>query len=318
MRELNLLFFDIIRVMKKVLWGLILGLSLVFWLKPGVEAEVLPEPEVSSQSAEASMAATASGIVEKVVEKKSDITENRGEVKSKLEKVLEENPVGELRWNNFLRYAIFQAVKNGVPVNTIVLVLLFPLVAALVAAARHLIGVRGLGIFTPSLLAIGFLATGIGVGVVLFAIILLVATLARIFLKRLKLQYLPRMALLLWFVSLGVFGALWGASYANYNGLVTVGIFPILILMLLAESFIDIQAGRSWREAWSLMVTTFVLAITISFIIRLDIIQRMVLLHSEIVFFGVAMFDYFMAKYVGLRLLEYIKFRPIIKGEDEE
>jgi len=306
------------KLMKRLILGLlIIGFS--WWgFSGGVKAEVLPEPELASQSAEASRSASSSGIVEKVVKKKSDITENRGAVKNKLEKVLEENPIGELRWNNFLRYAIFQAVKNGVPVNTIVLVLLFPLVAAAVAAARHLIGVRGLGIFTPSLLAIGFLATGIGVGVILFAIILLVATLARIFLRRLKLQYLPRMALLLWFVSLGVFGALLGASYINYSGLITVGIFPILILMLLAESFIDIQAGRSWREAWSLMITTFVLAIAISFVIGLDLVQRMVLLHSELVFFGVAVFDYFMAKYVGLRLLEYIKFRPIIKGEEEE
>ena len=299
------------------LWLMAYCLSVVVFA-PRVRAVVLPEPDIASQSAEATKSATPSGIVEKVVEKKSDITETKGEVKSKLEKVLEENPVGELNWHNFLRYAIFQAVKQGVPVNTIVLVLLFPLVAAIVAASRHLIGLRGLGIFTPSLLAIGFLATGIGVGVALFAIILLVATLARIFLRKLKLQYLPRMALLLWFVSLGVFVALLGASYINYSGLITVGIFPILILMLLAESFIDIQVGRSWREAWSLMIATFVLAITISFIIGLDLVQRMVLLHSEIVFFGVAVFDYFVAKYVGLRLLEYIKFKPIIKGEEEE
>ncbi len=299
------------------LWLMAYCLSVVVFASR-VRAVVLPEPDIASQSAEATKSATPSGIVEKVVEKKSDITEAKGEVKSKLEKVLEENPVGELRWNNFLRYAIFQAVKRGVPVNTIVLVLLFPLVAAIVAASRHLIGLRGLGIFTPSLLAIGFLATGIGVGVVLFAIILLVATLARVFLRKLKLQYLPRMALLLWFVSLGVFVALLGASYINYSGLITVGIFPILILMLLAESFIDIQVGRSWREAWSLMIATFVLAITISFIIGLDFVQRMVLLHSEVVFFGVAVFDYFVAKYVGLRLLEYIKFKPIIKGEEEE
>ena len=302
--------------MKKIFLFFILSLALIV---PGLVVAQVPEPGVISEELESTGSATTSGIVEKVVEKKSDLTEPTGEVKSKLEKVLEDNPAEELKWNNFLRYTIFQAVKNGVPVNTIVLVLLFPVVVAMVAASRHLIGLRGLGILTPALLSVAFLATGMLTGVVLFLVILLVATLARMFLRSLKIQYLPRMALLLWFVSLGVFGALYGATYLNFTGLVTVGIFPILILMLLAETFIDVQVGKSIREAASLITTTFVLAIVTSFIIGLDVVQRAVLIYPEVIFFGVAVFDVYMGKYVGLRFLEYLKFRSLTdSGEDEE
>jgi len=298
----------------------VLGLILVLFVGSRVAAQGLEiQPEATSE-AEATQTATPSGIVERVVEKKSDLTESSGQAKSKLEAVLEENPVESLTWSNPMRYAIFQAVKNGVPVNTLVLVLLFPLVAALVVASRHLIGLRGLGIFTPSLLSIGLLASGIGVGVVLFATILAVATFGRFILKRLKLQYLPRVALLLWFVSLGVFGAMVLSGYFGYAGLVTVGIFPILILILLAESFLDVQVGRSFREAASLVTDTLILAIITSFIIGLFEVQKAVLLYPELVFFGVGIFDYFMAKYVGLRLVEYLKFRSIFSSssDDEE
>ncbi len=282
-------------------------------LVTSVRAEML----TASESAEFG-ATVSAGIVEKTVEPKQDLTQPTVEVKSKLEQVLLDNPVGKLNWKNFLRYGVTRAVKNGVPVNTVVLILLFPLVVAMVAAARHLIGVRGAGILTPALLSVAFLATGIWAGVVLFAIILLVTVLARNVLKGLKLQYLPRVSLLLWVVSASVFVTLFGASLFNINQLVTVGIFPILILMLLSETFVDIQQGRSGSEARALIAQTFFLAMISSLLLGSDIVQRAVLLYPEIIFFGVAIFDVFMGRYTGLRLSEYLMYRGIVKEDEEE
>lgn len=147
---------------------------------------------------------------------KTDITQSTLEVKGKLEKVLDDNPAGPLSWKNFFRHAAGSAVEHGVPVNTVVLILLFPLVVAIVAASRHLVGMRGVGILTPALLSVALLATGVWSGVLLFLVILLVTTSARILLKRLKMQYLPRLALLLWTVSGAVFLALWERQCCHY------------------------------------------------------------------------------------------------------
>lgn len=301
--------------MRKILFVI---LGLVLMVKP-VRAELVP-PDLGLQvgATTSSEIATPSGIVEKKIEEKTDLTQPTGETKSKLEKVLEENPVGSLSWKNFLRFTITRAVKNGVPVNTVVLVLLFPLVVAIVAAARHLIGVRGAGILTPALLSVAFLATGVWAGVGLFAIILFVTMFGRTILGGLKLQYLPRVSLLLWLVSAFVFMTLFMASIWNFSQLVTVGIFPILILMLLAETFIDLQAGRSGGEARALIFQTFVLAMISSLILGNEMVQRAVLLWPEIIFFGVALFDLFMGRYTGLRLSEYLMYRGIAKEDEEE
>ena len=298
------LYFDIIRVMvKKILVLLVVFLSV---LVGPVHAQVVPpDATMSSEIIESPMP-------------KVDITQPTVEVKSKLEKVLDENPTGPLTWHNFLRHAVASAVAKDVPVNTVVLILLFPLVVAIVAAARHLIGMRGVGILTPALLSVAFLATGVWSGVILFLVILSVATVARIILKHLKLQYLPRLALLLWIVSGSVFLALWGASIFNVAGVVSVGIFPILILMLLAETFIDIQQGRSGKEARDLILETFLLAILISLLLGWESVQRVVLLYPEIVYFGVGIFDVFMGRYTGLRLSEYLMYRGIVKEDEEE
>jgi len=262
--------------------------------------------------------ATPPGIVERRVEEKTDLTQPTSETKNKLERMLEDNPVGELTWFNFLRYTVTRAVKNGVPVNTVVLILLFPLVVAIVTAARHLVGVRGAGILTPALLSVAFLATGIWAGVALFVVILVLTIVGKTVLGGLKLQYLPRVSLLLWVVSAGVFLTLFGASIWNISQLITVGIFPILILMLLAETFIDLQAGRSSSEARALIFQTFVLAMISSLILASEIVQRTVLLWPEIIFFGVAVFDIFMGRYTGLRLSEYLMYRGIAREDEEE
>jgi len=295
-----------------------LALALFFFVASPAEAQVAASPSPAIEATGSAESTTAASLVTRSPEPKQDLTQPTQEVKSKLESVLEDNPVGPLSWNNFLRYAVLSAVQNGLPVNTAVLILLFPLIVAIVAAARHLIGVRGVGILTPALLSVAFLATGVWAGVLLFIIILLVATLARMAIKRLKLQYLPRLALLLWFVSFGVFGTLLVASLIEFNAIVTVGIFPILILMLLAETFIDIQVGRSSNEARDIILQTFILAMVSSLILGWEVVQRAVLIYPELIFFGVAVFDIFVGRYTGLRLAEYMMFRAVTKDDEEE
>jgi len=280
-----------------------------------VPSAILASSAVSSASAES----TASAQIEQPTPApKVDLTQPNVGEKSQLEVLLDENPVNKLEWHNFLQYVIRRSVDREVPLNTIVLVMLFPLAVTMVAASRHLLGVRGAGILTPALLSIAFLATGIWAGVALFLIILTVTMISRSLLKSFRLQYLPRVALLLWFVSAGVFGTLVLAGEMGIASLITVGIFPILILMLLAETFIDLQSGRSAGDARTLIIQTFILAILTSLILRWSVVQRAILLWPEAIFFGLAAVDVFMGKYTGLRFSEYLMYRNVVKEDEEE
>ena len=245
------------------------------------------------------------------VEQRSDLTETKGEVVGQLEQLLRENPVGPLRWNNGLAHVIRRAVDRGVAATTLVLILAFPMVAAVIAASRHLIGLRGFGIFIPAVLAVAFVASGMGPGILLFGVILLTATVGRMALKRLRLQYLPRMALLLWLVSLGVLGVMTTAAEIGLGNVAAVGIFPVLILILLAENFSEVQATKSMRTAINLTVETMVLALIAAGGVGLPPVQRWVLLNPELAVVTVAVFDVFVGKYVGLRWSEYARFKGL-------
>lgn len=209
-------------------------------------------------------------------------------------------------FTNPLKYAIRAAVEAGVPVETIVLLLLLPLVAAVIAAARHIVGLRGFGIFLPAALSVVFVATGPVVGLGLFLVIVAVATAARLALRRLKikLQYLPRMALILWAVVLGVLGVLFVVP--------TVSIFPVLILVLLAEDFTRAQIGKSIRTAISLTTETLILALVSFGFLTFISLQKYALLNPEQLILGIAALDFLLGKYVGLRFLEFWRFRKLI------
>lgn len=217
----------------------------------------------------------------------------------------------ELSWTNPLQYLISRAVERGVPATNLVLILAFPIAATIIAASRHVLGLRGFGIFIPAALAVAFVASGMGPGLILLAVILGVTTVGRMILRWLKLQYLPRTALLLWLVSLGVLGAIAAAAEAEVGEVAAVGIFPVLILILLAESFSEVQATKSMRTAVNLTLETIVLALMAAGVLSLDIVQAWVLAHPELAVLTVAMADVFMGKYAGLRLTEYWRFKSL-------
>lgn len=291
-------------------------LFLVVSLPVAAQVRVSPSPKVTEATRAAE--ATPSAVEEiknkpEVVEKKEDLTEATPEVKGKLERYLQEQPMGPLTITNFLQYSIRRMVQKGVAANTIVLILLFPLVAAIIAGSRHVVGIRGFGIFLPAVLSVVFVATGIIQGLILFLTIILVATGSRMFLRKLKLEYLPRMALLLWLVAMAVLLLMFISPFLNLGAISNLSIFPVLILILLAENFISIQIGMSQKQAVGMTVQTLIMALICSLMLQLDFLQKFVLIRPEIYVLGVVLLDIFMGKYTGLRWLEYKKFKEILK-----
>jgi hypothetical protein len=245
-----------------------------------------------------------------------DLTQKTESTIGPLEKLLKEQKLGPVWPLNPIKYAIRGAVEAQVPANTIVLLLLLPVVAAVIAATRHLVGLRGFGIFLPAALSVVFVATGPVLGIILFLLIVVNSTIFRVLLRKLKirLQYLPRMALMLWLVALGVLGVLFAAPLIRRPELANVSIFPVLILALLAEDFTRVQLGKSVRTAISITTETLILALVSYIFLTSTALQKFALLNPEILFVTVAIFDFVVGRYVGLRFLEFWRFRKLING----
>lgn len=212
--------------------------------------------------------------------------------------------------------AIVSTIASGVPENTIVLLLLLPIVATVIAATRQIIGIRGFGIFLPAALSITFVAISPILGILLFIAIVVISTTVRLITRKLKLklQYLPRMALMLWFVSFGILGILFTAPMINYLPLLNVSIFPVLVLTLLVEDFTKIQLGKSFKTAMSLTGQTLILALISYVFLTYQPFQKFVLVNPEITLLTTFVINIILGKYLGLRFLEYWRFRKLIKN----
>jgi len=281
-----------------------------------IEEEVVELEPIATDSANATDSADASAAAEveqRIIEKRAeDITDTGGEKKGKLATFLDENPIGPLSWHNFLQHSIRDAVQKGLSASIIVLLILFPLVASIIAASRHVIGLRGFGIYIPAALSVAFVSTEIVTGIIIFVAVLLGATLTRSLVRRFRLPYLPRTAMLIWGVSIFVLSLLIFSSKLTFFQLLTINIFPILIIIILTENFMNSQLFNSQREAMRTALETLFIAIICSLIINQEAVQKFVLLWPELVLFGIAAGNVLIGRYTGLRLTELTRFSTVL------
>jgi hypothetical protein len=205
------------------------------------------------------------------------------------------------------------ANKEGVPENTIVLLLLLSLVATLVSLLHYVVGLSGYGIFMPTMMAVTFLATGIPEGLVLFGIILAITLLSNVFLRKLKLHFWPARSITLLFVSLGIFGMFTAVAKLNIFDVSKISIFPILFMILLTEEFVRTQLVKSKKEAMRLTVGTLILAAVGALTMGIKEIQELVLKFPLAVVIVVVVVNILVGSYGGIRLTEIKRFKNAIR-----
>ena len=127
-----------------------------------------------------------------------------------------------------------------------------------------------------------------------------------------KLQYLPRMALILLLVVFGILVVLFLTPIIRQPQLTNVSIFPVLILVLLAEDFSRVQLGKSAKVAINLTTETLILALVSYIFLTIKIVQQTALLHPEAFILTVIFIDVMLGRYLGLRFLELWRFRKLI------
>jgi PKD repeat protein len=214
---------------------------------------------------------------------------------------------------NFLSYFVNYMVNKGVPLNTVYLILILPVIATLIAFFRQIIGVKALGIYAPSIIAISFVATGLKYGLLIFICTLFFGTAVRLVAKKARVSYLPKMANVLTIVSLVIFTMFLLGAFFDKRGLMEISIFPILIMVLLTENFIAVQIERGHKSAVILTVETLVLSIICYWLANWDVLRTFILAFPEAIFITI-LINYFMGKWTGVRLTELYRFRKVIKN----
>ncbi len=218
--------------------------------------------------------------------------------------------VKELGPTNFMSYAVNYLVNKGISARDIVLILMLPVIATIIVLFRQILGIKTLGIYIPSILTLAFLAVGLKYGLAVFFVVLVTATVVRWILKRARLLYLPRMAIVLTIVALAIlFTFILGARFGK-TGFISMSILPMLAMILLVERFVAVQIERGGRQALGLSLATIVVSCVCFWIVNLEYLKTLILGYPEIILVTLPL-NILLGRWTGLRLTEYFRFLEI-------
>lgn len=224
--------------------------------------------------------------------------------------------VRDLSIFNFMSYLVNFMVNKGIPINTITLILIFPIIATIIVLARQVVGLKSFGIYTPIIVTLSFLAIGLKYGLIIFLVILFTGTLVRFILKRFRFFYFPKMALVLTAVAFSLLLVLASSAYFDNINITVASFFPMLLMIIIVEKFISVQIEKGSLTALTLSVETLVLAILCYYILSWDYLRTLVINYPEIIIVTVFI-NIIIGRWTGLRFFEYLRFRELLKYIEE-
>jgi hypothetical protein len=217
--------------------------------------------------------------------------------------------LGDSLLNSVNIYAVFERI--GVSQNLLKILLMIPLGALVTVVFRNVIGLETFGTFLPALIASAARETGLMWGLIAFVGIILTASWVRKALDWLQLLHSPKMAIMLTVVVVMMLTlTVVGVHYGLFD-LAHVSLFPIAILAITAERFALTEVEQGSRKAWHITFMTLIVISAAFVVMDSQFLQSLILAFPETLLVVIAI-NLWLGKWVGLRLVEFMRFRKLI------
>lgn len=229
----------------------------------------------------------------------------------------------------FLSYSLSYLTEKGIPDNILLLILLLPVIVTTIAFLKQVIGIDTLGIYTPAIIALTFLILGLKFGLLVLLFVTIISSLTHKFLKRFRLLYIPKMAIVISIVSLAIFVLFSLGIILNLldSAFISLAIFPTIVVGTLVEKIINSNNGKNFLKTL-LTISEVALVSFIAYIvaggsldlyfttIKFDLIKNIITNFPEVVILTIFI-NILLGRYIGLRVTEYIHFREIMYNNEE-
>jgi hypothetical protein len=230
---------------------------------------------------------------------------------------------------NIFSFFIDYLINQGIPDNTIILILLLPVIATIIAFFKQVIGASTMGIYMPSIITMAFLILGLKFGLITFLFIVATGVIAHKILNPFKLLYVPKMALVITTVSITLFILITFTVYLNIFAIefISLTIFPVLVMGTLTERFARLTSTKGFKGSAVILTETVLVCIITYFLtggvidlyftdIQFTWMRNIILNYPEIilVFIGV---NAYLGRWTGLQLSEVLRFRNILNDLEE-
>lgn len=213
--------------------------------------------------------------------------------------------------------SITQYILNkGIPEDIFIFILAIPIIFVVINFARRIIGLRTFGIYIPTALIILLSVISIKYGAILFALLFISMVIICYFLKKIPLLSLTDIRVLdtiafcvVILVIILVF------IYVPFfkNSLNVITLLAIVIISLYSESLLIVLEAKRFKRFISPAIESFALIIVSYFLINWELIQNIILKYPLGVILVSLLIIILLAKWRGLKIIEYLEFRKVIK-----
>lgn len=217
---------------------------------------------------------------------------------------------------NLLSTLVNFMVTHGVSSEMIILLLMLPVILTIIAFLKQVVGVTTFGLYTPAVITLSLVALGWKIGLVLLAVILLAGYATRAAMKRYRLLYIPKIAIILTVISIVLLVVLAVAAAFGIT-LAPDTIFILLIMTTLSEEFMSVKAEMGLRSAIFAVGETVLVSLICFSIVQWNVLKTLILAYPEIIILTLVA-NVFLGRWTGLRLSEVVRFQEIFKYLEEE
>jgi len=223
---------------------------------------------------------------------------------------------------------IYQEALTAQPL--FVLLLLLPVVATIVGVAKHVIGVKSLGIYAPIVLTFAFyflglngtygnysdIWTGVRYGLIFLLVVIVGTVLSTRLLKNRRMHYFPKVSFVLSTVSIFLFITMLAAQALEKSGFTSINAFALILIASVAEQFTAILFKKSLKTALLLSLETSLISIFCYLLIAWPSFQQLIVNYPFLILLTLVV-NYLVGKYRGLRVRELLRFQEILDESGE-
>jgi hypothetical protein len=211
---------------------------------------------------------------------------------------------------------MFDLTRNSVSTQkTLALILLIPVGVLITAGFRNLIGIRTIGTFSPTLLAISQVKANWKVGLAVFVLTFGIGSLVRMLFFDRKLSAVPRRGIVAVFVALSLAAAISASERFQLATNARHVLLPVVVTTMMIERFFMILEKESKTLALKVLFNTLLVAVCCFALFSMTPVSLLFLAFPELELLIVVVLI-LIGHYSGRSLIEV--FSPGKVGTDEQ
>ncbi len=215
-------------------------------------------------------------------------------------------------------------LQSGLEKSIIIILLLLPVVATLIGIARHLLGMRSLGIYLSLIITfiffkIGYIGntiysdwlTGLKYGLPLVAIIFTATLLCYFSFKKLAIHYYPKLSMVIIGVTAILLLVIMALGSLNIKNFVNIDAFTLILIVGISEKYFSTLTRKDLKTTIFISIESVLVSAICYLLISWQPFQDMLFAYPYLIILLMPI-NYFIGKFTGLRLSEYLRFWGIL------